>query len=50
MLPIPKTAIEDFATAIPGEKKELVLTYVPDTRLTSSEIIPEEWLMSLMEW
>ena len=50
--PIPKTS-EDFVTTIPpGEEKEMflkfirkILTWDPEVRATSSEIIQDEWLM-----
>ncbi|MCJ1384252.1 hypothetical protein MMC17_007368 [Xylographa soralifera] len=52
-IPIPKTTFEDFVTTIPpGEEKELFLKYIrkiltwdPEVRATSSEIIQDEWLM-----
>jgi serine/threonine protein kinase len=51
--PIPKTSFEDFVTIIPlGEEKEMflkfirkILTWDPEVRATSSEIILDEWLM-----
>lgn len=51
--PIPKTAFEDFVTTIPpGEEKDMFLEYIrkiltwdPEVRATSSEIIQDEWLM-----
>jgi serine/threonine-protein kinase SRPK3 len=51
--PIPKTSLEDFVTTIPpGEEKEMflrfirkILTWDPEVRATSSEIIQDEWLM-----
>ena len=52
-IPIPKTSFEDFVTTIPpGEEKEMflkfirkILTWDPEARATSSEIIQDEWLM-----
>jgi serine/threonine-protein kinase SRPK3 len=51
--PIPQTSFEDFVTTIPpGEEKEMflkfirkILTWDPEVRATSSEIIEDEWLM-----
>jgi serine/threonine-protein kinase SRPK3 len=51
--PIPKTSFEDFVTTIPpGEEKEMflkfirkILTWDPEVRATSSEIIQDGWLM-----
>jgi len=51
--PIPKTSFEDFVTNIPpGEEKDMflrfirkMLTWDPEVRATSSEIIQDEWLM-----
>jgi serine/threonine-protein kinase SRPK3 len=50
---IPKTSFEDFVTTIPpGEEKEMfekfirkILTWDPEVRATSSELIQDEWLM-----
>jgi hypothetical protein len=52
-VPVPKTSLEDFVTTIPpGEEKDQflrfirkVLTWDPEVRATSNEIIPDEWLM-----
>ncbi|KAJ5562174.1 protein kinase [Penicillium sp. DV-2018c] len=51
--PIPKTSFEDFVTTIPpGEEKDQflrfirkILTWDPEVRATSYEIILDEWLM-----
>ncbi|KAJ5353908.1 protein kinase [Penicillium brevicompactum] len=52
-VPVPKTSLEDFVTTIPpGDEKDQflhfiqkILTWDPDVRATSNEIIPDEWLM-----
>ncbi|KAJ5936660.1 protein kinase [Penicillium verhagenii] len=52
-VPVPKTSLEDFVTTIPpGEEKDQflcfirkVLTWDPEVKATSNEIIPDEWLM-----
>lgn len=52
-IPIPGTTFEDFVTTIPpGEEKDMFLKYIrkiltwdPEVRATSSEIIQDEWLM-----
>lgn len=52
-VPVPKNSLEDFVTTIPpGEEKDQflrfirkVLTWDPEVRATSNEIIPDEWLM-----
>ncbi|KAL4892650.1 protein kinase [Aspergillus ambiguus] len=55
--PVPKTSLEDFVTTIPpGEEKDQfmrfiqkILTWDPEVRATSNEIIPDEWLMMPVE-
>lgn len=55
--PIPKTSLEDFVTIIPpGEEKDQFLRFVrkmltwdPEARATSNDIIPDEWLMRPVE-
>ncbi|PYI02578.1 kinase-like protein [Aspergillus sclerotiicarbonarius CBS 121057] len=51
--PIPQASLEDFVTTIsPGKEKDAflrfirkILTWDPEIRATSVEIIPDEWLM-----
>ncbi|EXJ83982.1 CMGC/SRPK protein kinase [Capronia epimyces CBS 606.96] len=51
--PIPETSLENFLTTVPpGEEKEMllkfirkILTWDPEVRATSSEILEDEWLM-----
>ncbi|RAK97316.1 protein kinase [Aspergillus ibericus CBS 121593] len=55
--PIPQTSLEDFVTTIPpGTEKDAflrliprILTWDPEVRATSVEIIPDEWLMKPWE-
>jgi serine/threonine-protein kinase SRPK3 len=50
---IPETSLENFITTVPpGEEKEMLLKFIrkmltwdPEVRATSSEIIQDEWLM-----
>ncbi|KAJ5360886.1 kinase-like protein [Penicillium concentricum] len=54
---IPKTSLGDFVTTIPpGQEKDQflrfirkILTWDPEVRATSNEIIPDEWLMRPVE-
>ncbi|KAE8353518.1 protein kinase [Aspergillus coremiiformis] len=56
-IPIPQTSLEEFVTTIPpGEEKDMflrfirkILTWDPEIRATSSEIIQDEWLMRPVE-
>ncbi|OQE08975.1 hypothetical protein PENVUL_c008G06744 [Penicillium vulpinum] len=55
--PVPKTSLEDFVTTIPpGQEKDQfsrfirkILTWDPEVRATSNEVIPDEWLMRPVE-
>ena len=52
--PITQTSLEDFVTVIPpGEERDMflrfirkILTWDPEVRATSNELIQDEWLMS----
>ncbi|KAJ5090704.1 hypothetical protein N7532_009388 [Penicillium argentinense] len=51
--PITKTSLEIFVTTTPPEEEKdqflrfirQILSWDPDVRATSNEIIPDEWLM-----
>ena len=53
-VPVPRTSLDEFVTAIaPGKEKETFLTFVrkmltwdPEVRETTNELIEDEWLMT----